>query len=488
MRNSLKQFIFLVVVVCVQLKCSAQTIDIKWSEINNDIELGKFIGIINDEYIFSNRIYATNKSFVTKFNTADLKTAKQFTVQETDDSFKNYRNIFSIVSGNKILHGISIENKKEKTELFQLVEWNESGNFLEKTNKELAFKYDKWSSIEYALSTDKSKLIIYKSFFSSKTFSSDYEYVVIDVTTANSIDTGKFSIDNKTEKVNKLLLDNFGQVHVILEKYKSKGEQKKDEMKFDYIIRVFSNSNLKKEIKVEIPNYQVLTYDYLQGVDNLFYITGFAYSLPDDRKEKFTNKIYLSTIDCMTLEVSNFKVQELSTLYPNRKLVGDEGVPYTIKSVNKLKDGSYSIIGEQIFSSYNGSTGATSYSHYGIACIKLTKDFKIEYITVIPKIQIDVNYFSFISTYINDKVYFLYNDHIENTNKYDKNELKWMSNTNSKTGFFLATVAQDGSYKKEMIFDYNNEKEKVNTVLSQVITPNEILLNHVNKIGILNLK
>ena len=80
MRNSLKQFIFFVaVVVCVQLKCSAQTIDIKWSEINNDIELGKFIGIINDEYIFSNRIYASNKSFVTEFNTADLKTAKQFT-------------------------------------------------------------------------------------------------------------------------------------------------------------------------------------------------------------------------------------------------------------------------------------------------------------------------------------------------------------------------------------------------------------------------
>lgn len=491
MKNSLNQFIVIVSVITalfIQFDTKAQTFDFKWSESVDKYEFSKYIGTLNDEYIFSNRLYASNKCLVAKISVNDLKINNQFTVQEVNDSFKNYKNNLSIVSGNKILHGISFENKKEKTELLRLVEWSETKNLLELVKDIFTFKYDKWSSIEYALSSDKSKLIVYKSIFSSKTFRNDYEYVVLDVATLNEISQGIFSSDSKTEKVDKLVLDNLGQVHLVLQKYKSKNEQKKDEMKFDYVIRIFSNSNFKKEIKIEIPNYQVLTYDYLQGEDHHYYITGFAYSLPDDRKEKFTNKMYLSTIDCKNLEVSNFMVQELATIYPNRKLMGDEAVPYTIKSVHKSKDGGFSIIGEQVLSTYNISTAATSFSNYNIACIKLSKDFQMEYLTTIPKIQVGVNYFSFISTYFNEKIYILFNDNQENSNKYNYEDLKWMSNNQSKTGLFLATVSQDGTYKKEMILDYTNEKEKVNPILSKVISPNKILLNHVTKIGILNIK
>ncbi|WP_310556671.1 hypothetical protein [Flavobacterium sp.] len=464
---------------------NAQTIDLKWSQSLDKGEFGLYKGINNSLHLFNAHI--PSKQVVTTFD-AELKIKSQDTLSFKEDNLKNVYVNFSELFDNKIVYGISVKNKKDNTEALELLEGNLESKFLEKRKEVATFKYNKWSSIEYAESSDKSKLMVYKSIFSSKTFRNDYEYVVLDVATLNTIDQGIFSSDNKTEKVDKLVLDNLGQVHVILQKYKSKEEQKKYEMKFDYVIRIFSNSKLKKEIKVEIPNYQVLTYDYLQGEDNLYYLIGFAFSLPYDRKEKFTNKLYLSTIDCKDLEVSNFMVQELATLYPNRKLIGDEAVPYTIKSVHELNDGSFSIIGEQVLSTYNISTTVTSFSNYNIACIKLSKDFQIEYLNTIPKIQVGVNYFSFISTYFNDKIYILYNDHIENANKYNYDDLKWMSNNNSKTGLFLATVSQDGTYKKEMVLDYTNEKEKVNPILSKVISSNKILLNHVNKIGILNIK
>lgn len=51
--------------------------------------------------------------FVSKIDATDAKLINKFTIQEVDDSFKNYKNNFSIVSCNKILHGISIKNEKE---------------------------------------------------------------------------------------------------------------------------------------------------------------------------------------------------------------------------------------------------------------------------------------------------------------------------------------------------------------------------------------
>ena len=183
MKNSLNQFIVIVSVITalfIQFDTKAQTFDFKWSESVDKYEFSKYIGTLNDEYIFSNRLYASNKCLVAKISVNDLKINNQFTVQEVNDSFKNYKNNFSIVSGNKILHGISKKKKKEKTELLRLVEWSETKNLLELVKDIFTFKYDKWSSIEYALSSDKSKLIVYKSIFSSKTFRNDYEYVVLD--------------------------------------------------------------------------------------------------------------------------------------------------------------------------------------------------------------------------------------------------------------------------------------------------------------------
>lgn len=486
MKNNLNQFkYFLLVILLSQINSNAQKIDLKWSESINKGEYGIYKGTNNGLLLFNAHI--PSKQVVTSFD-SELNIKSQDTLNFKDDNLKNVYVNFSDLFGNKILYGISVKDKKKQTEVLELLEGNLESNYIEKYKELITFKYDKWSSIQSSFSVDKSKLIVYKSVLSVKTSLIEYEYAVIDAATTETIDKGTFSTDFKTEKVDKIITDNLGQVHIVLQKYKPKKELKKDEMKYDYFIRIVSNSNLKKEIKVEIPNYEIVTYDYLPGEDNIHYFTGFAYSLPDDRKEKFTNKIYLSSINCKNLEVSNFMVQELTTLFPNRKLIGDEAVPYTIKSVNKLNDGSFSIIGEQVLSTYNVSTQSTSYSNYNIAVIKLSNDFKIEYITTIPKIQIGVNYFSFISTYFNDKIYLLYNDHKENSNKFNYEDLKWMSNNNSKTGLFLATVSQDGTYKKEMIVDYAAEKEMVNPILSKVISPNRIVLNHVNKIGILSLK
>jgi hypothetical protein len=62
-----------------------------------------------------------------------------------------------------------------------------------------------------------------------------------------------------------------------------------------------------------------------------------------------------------------------------------------------------------------------------------------------------------------------------------------MINKNSETRLFLAIISQDGTYKKEIMADYTNEKEKVNPFFCKEISPGQILLYHVHKMGRFNV-
>ena len=108
-----------------------------------------------------------------------------------------------------------------------------------------------------------------------------------------------------------------------------------------------------------------------------------------------------------------------------------------------------------------------------------------------PKYQLNAGNPSIISTYSKGVTYIVYEDLQKNidaeNDKETKRSTKSFLSSSNKNALFLMSVAANGEIKKEIIYSYKESKIRPRVNASMVVSPNEILLNADDQIGLLRI-
>jgi hypothetical protein len=207
--------------------------------------------------------------------------------------------------------------------------------------------------------------------------------------------------------------------------------------------------------------------------------------------------MFSTNIDCASLTLESSKKYELEGLYPEKPKKAEDYVPYKVKKIFQRKDGGSVVVAEQYKldivtrTSQNGTI--TTYYHYfcDIAIININSKSEVEAVSKMPKYQMNAANPSILSTYYNGNVYIVYEDLEKNADAENDKETKKSTSSlfssTSKNALFLLTVDSKGEMKKEIIYSYKESKIRPRISSSLVATPNEIMLNADDQLGVLKI-
>lgn len=184
----------------------------------------------------------------------------------------------------------------------------------------------------------------------------------------------------------------------------------------------------------------------IEGIHS-FYIDLKNESIYDLKEEKFRDEM---TNDVLTMKNESFKTKT------NRKI--------TISKTIKLDDGSLIILGEDSYDliSY-GEINSAEYFTGVIYASKIDATGKLVWSTAIPKLQIFKNptygkFNSFDYIQLNDKLYFIFNDHKDNLNNYNISNGSLLTDAKNNKIIIAEMNLETGKYKKEEIFPKSKEQ------------------------------
>jgi hypothetical protein len=153
-------------------------------------------------------------------------------------------------------------------------------------------------------------------------------------------------------------------------------------------------------------------------------------------------------------------------------------------------DGGVILIGEQFYinvytttyTNSNGTTSSTTTYHYyynDIVVININPDGVIDWAKKIPKYQESINdggtYSSYALGFLDDKLFFLFNDNPKNLTNTGDGKLK-NYNPNRESIVALVVMENDGNFKKEALYKMKRSDILIRPKLSQQVTDSEMIL------------
>lgn len=327
----------------------------------------------------------------------------------------------------------------------------------------------------YRISRDDSKILIYYNLPYNKAGNEKYGFHVLNQD-MSLVWERPVTLTYKEDlfEVNNVSVDNFGNTY-LLGKLSDEKKGKKHEVDYEYQLITYLNNGK------DVSNYSIRLKDkFLKDVnfrvnDNKdivcagFYsakkiynaVEGFYYTLIDGktRQVKHTKSVSF-TLDLMAQTLTE---KEEKSLRKKHAKGGDVGLKYYVLDNIIFKEGGgVVLVGEQSYRE-KFTQGSTTYykSIYGsLILIDLTEEGEVNWSQKIRKHNatpykdgtIHVSYFMPI---VNDKLYFIFNDNIENKDKKLSERGKWYGFTGTRgDDSYLAMVEVDnlGDMKKESLF------------------------------------
>lgn len=419
----------------------------------------------------------------------------------------NYEGIQYI--NNKLYVFSSFRNKKIKKNFMFCQEISKNSLTLVgqlKNLSEISYEGHKRYSghFDFETSNDDSKILVYNFLPSKKGEDQKALYQVFD-DNFNLLWKKKTTISKigLLHFVNDYELDNDGNVHILGTVYKDKfKETRHGEINYFYQVRsLYNNGTEEKTYKVALKNKYITEMQLAVNDNGNFVCAGF-YS---DQGTYSIKGSYFMTVDAKTQKILSQSTKEFSLNFITQNMTERE-VKKTKKKVKKGKnielykyalddiilkeDGGAMLIGEQYYmrvvthtyTDSNGNTRTTTTYHYyynDIIAINMNKDGQITWAKKIPKYQHTTNDGGFYSSYnlsvVNDKVYFIFNDHPDNFYLKPGDHYRTYSR-GKRCVLTLVELDQNGKTSREAIFAADEAEIYTRPKVCRQISDNEVIL------------
>lgn len=124
-----------------------------------------------------------------------------------------------------------------------------------------------------------------------------------------------------------------------------------------------------------------------------------------------------------------------------------------------------------------GNSVVYNYYYNDIIVVNINPDASIQWVKKIPKYQHSQNDYGYYSSYslnvVNDKLFFIYNDNVKNLS--GKSNFVRNGIAGRKMVTVLATIEEDGTLKRNMMFDAKNSRIYTRPKVSMQLNPYESL-------------
>lgn len=419
-------------------RCLAQTPRFNWSEKFSTKGEFRFVGF-KDSSVYSVQHRGKNDPVLRSF-TPGLKLKEETILSFSgDEDPDNY--LLSFVSDTGLVH-VSYLHDKKRDSMFIL-----TGGI-----RFFSMKAGSTSFVQAFYSADRSKLLICNFYYHRKTRNADRDFIVLSTATGALLYSGTFSYNYILETPESIDLDNLGNAYFGYATYQHTGSKLSGKSLAIHHIKLFSPRGTDTVFTFSFPGKYIPGMDVIQYNNNSTYIAGLAYD--DDVKASRTSSadLFLYRIDPVRLLYTDSVYTTVHGLYPEGKLKEDDRLPYTIRHIYEKTTGELIVVTEQYQQIINQY--ATKEKYNDIACIQIKTDHCFGSLVRIPKLQSDLDNPSILGTFIDDKVFLLYNDLQENLSATSE-AVKYVAHKKDKNGLFLITIGEDLTYKKELLYGYD---------------------------------
>lgn len=328
---------------------------------------------------------------------------------------------------------------------------------------------------------DRSKLLICNFYYNRKTKHTERDFIVLATSTAKVLYEGTFSINTIEETAGEIMVDNQGNTYFGSTSYQRIGSKLSGKTHPVQQVTIFAPDGRSMVWRVDFPGRYIPGVDIIQEDNNTVYIAGFVYD-EAIRATRITDAdLFLYRLDPLKLAFRDSLYTTVKGLYPEGKLKEDDRLTYTIRHIYEKTSGGVVVIAEQYKQITNQYGSREMYND--IACIPINAAQNVGSIVRIPKLQFDFDNPSFLSTFINDKVFLLYNDLQENL-AVSGEMVKNVANKKEKNGLFLVTIGSDNQYKKELLYGYETGQPMPVLQAGYVMDKGKIFLCSDEQVGI----
>lgn len=338
------------------------------------------------------------------------------------------------------------------------------------------------SFVQAFYSSDRSKLLVCNFYFHRKTKIVDRDFVVLSTKTSELLYSGTFSYNYTLENTDAIQVDNLGNAYFQNISYQRTGSKFSGKSKGIHSIRVFSPAGASANFTISFPGKYVPGIDIIQEDKDAVYIAGLSYDEDVRASRTSSADLFLYRLDPAGLYYTDSVFTTVNGLYPEGKLKAEDRLAYTIRHIYESQSGELVLVAEQYQQTISQYLKKEMYND--IACIRLNKDKDSGTAVRIPKLQFDFDNPSILSTFIDDKVFLLYNDLQENLSATGET-VKYVANKNDKNGLFLVTIGKDNKYNKELLYGYDSGKPMPIILSSSIIHDRTILLCSDGQVGLL---
>lgn len=494
---------FQVLILLVVCSAHAQEVELRWADRIKTKEKVSILGGKDGTYFTQHR--GDEKQLICRAYDGNMKLTNEKEVNFNLNS-KKYYYMDAYFVKDRIIHFIGDFNRKTDQHLLLAAVTDLKLNTSKETFviDEAGDKVSDFGSRN--ISPDSTKIVVYNEIKAKRKEPSILNFKVYDTELKDVLLDKAVELPIKSKNFTKetIGVDNLGNVFVLAKIYKEKEEKLKDQSIYYYKLIVFNKDGKATEFDFDYPNKDIESINIIPGRNNTLICTGFLKILNKGffgkgKKTLISDEMFSSIIDSKSLKVQTATNYEIEGLYPEKPKKSQDYVPYKVKEIFYRPDGGAVVVAEQYKLVITTSTSAngmthTSYKYYycDIAVINISNKSEVESVSKMPKYQLNAGNPSIISTYSKGVTYIVYEDlekniEAENDKETKRSTKSWMSSSN-KNALFLLSVEPSGEMKKEIIYSYKESKIRPRVNASLVISPNEILLNADDQIGLLKIK
>lgn len=477
-RKSMKKFLSILSILLFLFSqvAHSQKTNIKWGQTekgSNQKGLNEAIGWHDGNYYTIRSKYIINlNKYVYTLEKSDKNLNLKFSKKLDYDVYYDYLNPI-LKEGKIITFGTKINNKDKKIELYSTT-IDLSGNLIE--NKQLtSLKYQgrvirndlvselyisknkKYLGFSHArVDTDQNKMNLQILLFDLDEFS---QIALAEKT---------FQLNEKADRatISDMLVTNDGIVSTVYGSYDVTLNSMRNDFSNPFmnsLIILDESGNLLPPIPLKTDDL-LLSDVTLKMIKDKVFMTGFLLMLDNNRES--TVGFFLGEVDLENNSIKNFNA------FPYKKEFF-ETLGYKVKNSGKINFEGYFKLqlaetdaGDGFLLAHHrwkrGSDNPLFYE-YEILAIPFDRTGKLGEVIVLPKKQgafgrhrIGLGYFTFSKQ---NKLYLLYNDHVDNLMVNDLDKLKDEKNVNSnKVGTFIATLEAGKELKRKELFNYKEDE------------------------------
>lgn len=358
------------------------------------------------------------------------------------------------------------------------------------------------SDFNYKFSSDSSKVLIFYDLPYKKGEPKKIGFHIFD-NLINGIWSKETALPNfkNFTYLNDYILDNKGNVYILAKVYENQEKRERVNHNFkiiaykykeeDFTIyNINSEGKFLSDMKITIGNDNniicvgLYSKRYTSSTDGCYF-----FKIDNNSMEMITKSFTEFNADFFQKFIFNWDIDKLNTKLKVEKF--DEIFKLIFRDIIFKKDGGFIIIAESFYkekestNTTTANTGSysryyTNYKYLDIIALNMSSNGELIWNKGIEKFQVTSDdkgiYSSFSLSSSSDKLYFIFNDNIDNLNKKKKNTKYGYTGNNKNSYVALVIMDMDGYQKRKSLFTYKETGIIFKPNLCKQISNNQILI------------